>query len=128
MHVECRWNASDVELVTPINPHFLTPMLFAVCAHFQPLHPPHTRTHTVVPNSAVVGCLGNSKQNVKAGELALRLHFEAEHSNVLLVTAELLNGCLTTCEVMYMDMALHQYDDKMVSWYVVLGKWSDKMY
>lgn len=63
----------------------------------------------------VVGCLGNSKQNVKAGELALRLHFEAEHSNVLLVTAELLNGCLTTCEVVYMDMALHQYDDKMVS-------------
>lgn len=45
----------------------------------------------------------------------MRLHFEAEHSNVLIVTAELLNGCLTTCEVLAMDMSLHQYDDKTVS-------------
>ena len=28
------------------------------------------------------------------GELVLRLHFEAEHSNVLVITAEILNGCL----------------------------------
>ena len=32
-------------------------------------------------------------------ELVLRLHFEAEHSNVLVVTAELLNGCLAHTEV-----------------------------
>lgn len=32
-------------------------------------------------------------------ELVLRLHFEAEHSNVLVVTAELLNGCLAHAEV-----------------------------
>lgn len=42
------------------------------------------------------------------GELALRLHFEAEHSNVLVVTAELLNGCLSTCEVLAMKMELLQ--------------------
>lgn len=69
---------------------------------------------SVVPNSVVVGCLGNSKYNTKPGELALRLHFEAEHSNVLIVTAELLNGCLTTCEVLHMDMSLKQYDEKTV--------------
>ena len=59
-----------------------------------------------VPDSVVVGCLANKETDVKAGELALRLHFEAEHSNVLVVTAELLNGCFTTCEVMAMDMTL----------------------
>ena len=42
------------------------------------------------------------------GELALRLHFEAEHSNVLVVTAELLNGCLSKCEVLTMKMELLQ--------------------
>lgn len=40
------------------------------------------------------------------GELALRLHFEAEHSNVLVVTAELLNGCLGHTEVLTMSMEL----------------------
>ncbi len=76
----------------------------------------------------MVGCMGNSKYNVKPGELALRLHYEAEHSNVLIVTAELLNGCLTACEVQGMEMSLHQYDDKTVSLYVcvlcTLGQWS----
>lgn len=72
-------------------------------------------TCTVVPDSVVVGCLGNSSANVKPGEIALRLHFEAEHSNVLIVTAELLNGCLTTCEVVAMDMSLHPCDAVTVS-------------
>lgn len=60
----------------------------------------------VVPDSVVVGCLGNEHGKVKPGELALRLHFEAEHSNVMIVTAELLNGCLTRCEVLAMKMVL----------------------
>lgn len=68
----------------------------------------------VVPDSVVVGCRANESCNVKAGELALRLHFEAEHSNVLIVTAELLNGCLTTCEVLTMDMKLMQYYENSV--------------
>lgn len=55
---------------------------------------------TAVPNAVVVSSPG--------GELALRLHFEAEHSNVLVVTAELLNGCLSTCEVLAMKMELLQ--------------------
>jgi hypothetical protein len=63
----------------------------------------------VVPNSVVVSCHG-----ARSGELALRLHFEAEHSNVLIVTAELLNGCLTTCEVAHMEMSLQQVDEKSV--------------
>ena len=33
------------------------------------------------------------------GELAARLHFEAEHTNVLVVTVELLNGCLASTEI-----------------------------
>lgn len=53
-----------------------------------------------VPVPAVVSSPG--------GELALRLHFEAEHSNVLVVTAELLNGCLSRCEVHSMKMELLQ--------------------
>ena len=76
---------------------------------------PPSLPYSVVPDSVVVGCCVNSKANVKPGELALRLHFEAEHSNVLIVTAELLNGCLTACEVLAMEMSLHQYNDKVVS-------------
>lgn len=33
------------------------------------------------------------------GELVARLHFEAEHTNVLVVSVELLNGCLASTEV-----------------------------
>ena len=33
------------------------------------------------------------------GELVARLHFEAEHTNVLVVTVELLNGCLASTEI-----------------------------
>ncbi len=40
------------------------------------------------------------------GELVLRLHFEAEHSNVLIVSAELLNGCLAHTEVQTMSLEL----------------------
>ncbi len=79
-----------------------------------PLPPPPFLSLAVVPDSVVVGCSENKEYNTKPGELALRLHFEAEHSNVLIVTAELLNGCLTTCEVLAMDMTLHQYDEKTV--------------
>ena len=44
-----------------------------------------------VPRPVVVSC--------NDGELALRLHFEAEHTNVLVVSAELLNGCLASAEI-----------------------------
>ncbi len=40
------------------------------------------------------------------GELALRLQFEAQHSNVLVVTAELLNGCLAHTVITTMSMEL----------------------
>ena len=33
------------------------------------------------------------------GELVARLHFEAEHTNVLVVSVELLNGCLASTEI-----------------------------
>lgn len=80
-------------------------------AHCKMYHPPflslsilpplsHPSPTTAVPNAVVVSSPG--------GELALRLHFEAEHSNVLVVTAELLNGCLSTCEVLAMKMELLQ--------------------
>ena len=65
-----------------------------------PHHHPHPSPSTAVPNAVVVSSPG--------GELALRLHFEAEHSNVLVVTAELLNGCLSKCEVLTMKMELLQ--------------------
>ena len=66
-----------------------------------PLTPsPFTILTPAVPNAVVVSSPG--------GELALRLHFEAEHSNVLVVTAELLNGCLSKCEVLTMKMELLQ--------------------
>lgn len=67
-----------------------------------------------MPDSVVVGCLANNEYEVKPGELAVRLHFEAEHSNVLVVTAELLNGSLTTCEVLAMDMTLMAVRQKNV--------------
>lgn len=44
-----------------------------------------------VPHSVVVAA--------NDGELAARLHFEAEHTNVLVVTVELLNGCLASTEI-----------------------------
>ena len=44
-----------------------------------------------VPNSVVVAAAD--------GELVARLHFEAEHTNVLVVTVELLNGCLASTEI-----------------------------
>jgi len=90
----------------------LTPHPSPSLSHLPP-HPHSTPlTHTVsltpsslspppgVPVPAVVSSPG--------GELALRLHFEAEHSNVLVVTAELLNGCLSRCEVHSMKMELLQ--------------------
>ena len=40
------------------------------------------------------------------GQLALRLHFRAEHTNVLIVQAEILQGCLTETEIETMDMSL----------------------
>ena len=52
-----------------------------------------------MPDSVVVSCHGDEGRGVKPGEVAFRLHFEAEHSNVLVVTAELLTGCLTPVEV-----------------------------
>ena len=68
-------------------------------------HPP---THTVVPESVVIGCQGSDVTGAKPSEIAVRLHFEAEHSNVLIVTAELLNGCLARVEVHRMTMCLVQ--------------------
>ena len=59
-----------------------------------------------MPGAVVVGCQGDEEHCIRSGELALRLHFEAEHSNVLLVTTELLNGSLTVCEVIAMEMML----------------------
>lgn len=56
-----------------------------------------------VPDSVVVSCHGDERNGVKPGEVAFRLHFEAEHSNVLLVTAELLTGCLTPVEVLSIE-------------------------
>ena len=53
-----------------------------------------------VPDSVVVSCHSDTHNGVKPGEVAFRLHFEAEHSNVLLVTAELLTGCLSRVEVL----------------------------
>lgn len=47
--------------------------------------------YTGVPQSVVVAA--------NDGELAARLHFEAEHTNVLVVTVELLNGCLASTEI-----------------------------
>jgi hypothetical protein len=44
-----------------------------------------------VPSSVVVAA--------NDGELVARLHFEAEHTNVLVVTVELLNGCLASTEI-----------------------------
>ena len=44
-----------------------------------------------VPQSVVVAA--------NDGELVARLHFEAEHTNVLVVTVELLNGCLASSEI-----------------------------
>lgn len=52
-----------------------------------------------MPESVVVSCHGDEGRGVRPGEVAFRLHFEAEHSNVLVVTAELLTGCLTPVEV-----------------------------
>ena len=52
-----------------------------------------------MPDSVVVSCHGDERNGVKPGEVAFRLHFEAEHSNVLVVTAELLTGCLTPVEI-----------------------------
>lgn len=43
------------------------------------------------------------------GSLALRLHFEAEFSNVLVVTVELLNGCVLKAEVLAMQLELLQH-------------------
>lgn len=79
--------------LTP-HPHS-TPLTLTVSLTPLSLSPPPG-----VPVPAVVSSPG--------GELALRLHFEAEHSNVLVVTAELLNGCLSRCEVHSMKMELLQ--------------------
>ena len=65
----------------------------------------HVPLLTVVPDSIVLGCHG-SESGAKPSELALRLHFEAEHSNVLIVTVELLSGCLTQVEVHEMNLCL----------------------
>ena len=40
------------------------------------------------------------------GHLALRLHFEAEHTNVLLIQVEVLQGCLFDTEVERMNVEL----------------------
>ena len=40
------------------------------------------------------------------GHLALRLKFRAEHTNVLIVQADVLQGCLVETEVEKMDMQL----------------------
>ncbi len=56
----------------------------------------------------MVGCPGSEATGATPSEIALRLHFEAEHSNVLIVTAELLNGCLAKVEVHRMSMCLVQ--------------------
>ena len=56
-----------------------------------------------MPDSVVVSCHSDAARGVKAGEVAFRLHFEAEHSNVLIVTAELLTGCLSPVEVISMN-------------------------
>ena len=53
----------------------------------------------MVPKSVVVICRDDEMHGVQSGEVAFRLHFEAEHSNVLIVTAELLTGCLTPVEI-----------------------------
>ena len=84
-------------LTSPSSLLILTPHPSPSLSHFTPssLSPPPG-----VPVPAVVSSPG--------GELALRLHFEAEHSNVLVVTAELLNGCLSRCEVHSMKMELLQ--------------------
>ncbi len=78
------------------------------CIHPHTLTLAHTHTLIVVPDSIVVGCQGSEVSGVTPTEIAFRLHFEAEHSNVLIVTAELLNGCLAKVEVHRMTMCLVQ--------------------
>ncbi len=40
------------------------------------------------------------------GNLALRLHFEAEHTNVLIIQIEVLQGCLMETEIDRMNVEL----------------------
>lgn len=59
-----------------------------------------------VPKPVVVGS--------NHGELALRLHFQAEHSNVLVVQVEVLQGSLTEVEVLDLQAELI-LEDRWVS-------------
>ena len=43
---------------------------------------------------------------VGSGHLALRLHLEAEHTNVLIIQVEVLQGCLMEAEVERMNVEL----------------------
>lgn len=53
------------------------------------------------------------------GQLALRLSFRAEHTNVLVIQAEVLQGCLTETEIETMDMSL-VLQERPVPWVGVI--------
>ena len=59
----------------------------------------HCQVHVKVKAVLPVGVPRSVVVAANEGELAARLHFEAEHTNVLVVTVELLNGCLASTEI-----------------------------
>lgn len=93
----------------PFTPH-PTSLTLKPLPHPHPHSTPLTLTVSLTPSclSPPPGVPVPAVVSSPGGELALRLHFEAEHSNVLVVTAELLNGCLSRCEVHSMKMELLQ--------------------
>lgn len=73
------------------------------------LPPPPPPLSPVVPDPVIVGS--------DNGQLALRIHCEAEHSNVLVVKVELLQGCLTetTVERMKVELVIQDRPIRRVS-------------
>lgn len=80
----------DLSLADPIDPNLLPQQQERRSQRWKDAH--------CVPDPVVVGS--------NYGILALRLHFEAEHTNVLIIQVEVLQGCLTETEVERMNVEL----------------------
>ena len=100
--------AEDLSIDDPVDPTLLPEQQEIRSRRWKDAHSKRERdTHReallilsvpAIPDATVISS--------RYGQLALRLHFRAEHTNVLVIQAEVLQGCLTETEIETMDMSL----------------------
>lgn len=98
--------AEDLSIDDPVDPTLLPEQQEIRSRRWKDAHSKREREREALLTLSVPAIPDATVISSRYGQLALRLHFRAEHTNVLIVQAEVLQGCLTETEIETMDMSL----------------------